>query len=427
MTPTEALQLALNHRTSGDQLDAIGPLISRPKIGKALASNPNTSAQMAAKLLPRYPDEVLANPVFPLICLDNPRAFDILDIHALIPLLQKPELPESFLYALLRHPNRKVAADAQVHVGLGEAQLGWEREVPPHLGRLGATIDCRHALRFRDAIPLWLWNALPPAVRRTTEESLATPEFQEASLPVPLDPTPLTEEELQTLPTDLHMQSQLCRTTNRIAILRELRSMASLNPYCPADLLEAIAEEEFKRQGRVYDDVLQHPNTPVHVLERFAFANFYRAANGVALNPNTPLELLEKILPRVTALNANTPLATDKIVGRWQELSEFKRQHLNKLLLRRLDTPLDVWLKVMKEEFAKVNGLLNYFIITTLTEEAEEIIAALNYPYWCLRFAVVLNPAATTDQLTVLAGDANRYVRAAAQARLKDPNWRFEP
>jgi predicted ATP-binding protein involved in virulence len=44
---------------------------------------------------------------------------------------------------------------------------------------------------------------------------------------------------------------------------------------------------------------------------------------------------------------------------------------------------------------------------------------------WVDRFAVAVNPNVAPERLEKLARDGNRFVRAAAQARQKDPNWRF--
>jgi hypothetical protein len=66
------------------------------------------------------------------------------------------------------------------------------------------------------------------------------------------------------------------------------------------------------------------------------------------------------------------------------------------------------------------------FLCVLHFDDGARIQKAAQYATWYSRFAVSLNIHATRDTLEKLAGDGNRYVRAAARARLADPNWRFE-
>lgn len=72
-------------------------------INEGIASNPNTPPKILVELLKTFPQQVVSNPIFPLLLLENPNFIkeDILrDI--LIVLLQQKELPEFFVNKALK-------------------------------------------------------------------------------------------------------------------------------------------------------------------------------------------------------------------------------------------------------------------------------------------------------------------------------------
>lgn len=72
-------------------------------INEGIASNPNTPPKILVELLKTFPQQVVSNPIFPLLLLENPNFIkeEILrDI--LIVLLQQKELPEFFVNKALK-------------------------------------------------------------------------------------------------------------------------------------------------------------------------------------------------------------------------------------------------------------------------------------------------------------------------------------
>lgn len=78
-----------------------------PRLGKALAQNPNTPADLLlGKLAERFPVEVLQNPVFPLLFLENPGVLDEITPRILHGMIQHPRAPRALLEWAAAHPDK---------------------------------------------------------------------------------------------------------------------------------------------------------------------------------------------------------------------------------------------------------------------------------------------------------------------------------
>jgi hypothetical protein len=92
--------------------------------------------------------------------------------------------------------------------------------------------------------------------------------------------------------------------------LPEIRGLVSVNPHCPPQVLELLAQDE---EWWVRESVAHHPNTPEPVLERLSQDKDQDVRWMVALNPNAPEPILEHlsqdesaIVRREVARNPNT-------------------------------------------------------------------------------------------------------------------------
>lgn len=292
MTPALALQIAEDPHSTTEQLVATQVFLSRPAIAQALATNPNTPPETLAKLLARYPERVLANPVLPLLVLAESSFLQVVDRKELVPLLQRLDLPEFLVRALTIHHDPKVAETAQLHVLLGAAQPSWEEDVVRRLSTLKLDHGERQLLVARRLLPPWLESALPLPKQRLT---------------IPKEGESLTDAQLQS------------------AISVKLRA--------------------------VY---------------------------------NTPLILS-------------------------------------------METPLQPWLEETIRTCLQNSGVLVWFVCALHLDSQENLRTIARYPTWYLRLAIALNVHTEMTLLTLLAKDANRYVRVAAQSRLDDASWRFMP
>lgn len=392
-------------------------------VAKALASNPNTPPQMLAKLLPRYPEQVLTNPVFPLLALENPLFLDTVERKTLVPLLQRRELPETVVRALTLHHDKNVAQAARLHIALGEAQAGWEAEALSLILTLKNSPWDRQQLLSRNLIPSWLWDALPRS-RKTLPKPEPCP-------PKPLlipDFTPLTDEERANLPRNENKRWRLATSSNRIEVLKIVAQQGEVgvagNPLATTEILTLLVESVLGDE--VVYGLLSHPNCPLSYLERWVTANV-QTASAVIDNPGAPLALQQQALPLALYAGSSTRLPTEALLKRWQQLPPGVRIGFHPTLLARPDCPLDDWLEIMEQECLQKNGPLTRFTCWLNFTAPSRLDQAARASTWFIRFAIGLNSATPRELLTMLRQDANRYVRAAAQSRLDDPRWRFTP
>jgi hypothetical protein len=422
MHPTDALRLASDLTTPAEQLEPLMGFAKRREVGQALARNPNLPAPLVAKLLCRYTDAALENPALSLIALESPLFLNTLSREVLLSVLQNPRLPQYLLVLLETHPDKLIVQAARLHQSAGSAQSGWEADVVSLIAQLPSTPWLRFCYHSRGLFPEWLWSALP-----SSEQSGALPypcynQFYSYQGPQTPDPTPLTADEIK----GLQPTPELICTTNRTALLAHLARRrnwkVTLNPHCPPEALAELAEVG-SRALVLQWCVLSHPNTPLEILMRHATED--DCVNAIALNSCAPRELLEQLLPKITHIDPRNALTTEQLLTRWRELTQKRLEQtgFDSALLQRTDCPLESWLAIL--ETISENKDLAGFLNRLHTTSPQKIRTAARATVWQQRLATALNPRIEQITLEILSGDANRYVRIAAQSRLDDPSWRF--
>ena len=241
---------------------------SDPKaLRKNAMGNPATPYDTLMKFASQYPEQLLDNPVFDLLLLENPNLLNDIPESGLRSLLRREVCPESFLRwasksedegvllavamnadtpkevleTLADHTNKTVSEAVGLHVNLaGELTESWEdvfqKSVKMEEAQSKQTAD-RHALLY--------WTKL-------------IPEWLVLKCCVPL----------------------------------RVRSSVAENPNTPVELLQQLAKDE---DIGVRRDVAGNPNTPIPLLEKLAEDKGAFAREGVAGNPNTPVELLQQL------------------------------------------------------------------------------------------------------------------------------------
>lgn len=123
-------------------------------VRKAVASNPNTPTDILFDLGAKFPEQLLSNPLFDLLLLENPNLLSDLPRNTLKKLLALPEVPKYFqkwvsqrsdleliriilnnpntskeiLERLLEHENSEIKQMAKLHVNyMGEIKEGWDK------------------------------------------------------------------------------------------------------------------------------------------------------------------------------------------------------------------------------------------------------------------------------------------------------------
>jgi hypothetical protein len=107
------LEEARNPTTAPDRLKALSS--SRGEVARAVAANPNAPTATLLRLAADQWEAVLANPVLPLLLLENPGLPLRLPKLALLALLRSHEPPPEFLQTLQRHDDPEVRDAARLH------------------------------------------------------------------------------------------------------------------------------------------------------------------------------------------------------------------------------------------------------------------------------------------------------------------------
>lgn len=305
-----------------------------------------------------------------------------------------------------------------MHIALGTAQLGWEREIAQRIASLSCTVDDQRCLAANGLIPLWLTPHLRvlPLKKAPRATSRALPHAEQEQL------TGLSSTE----------KENLARRARRPEVL------ALLGTEPDRAVQQAVAD---------------NPNTPVGTLARLA--ELPETCMTVLRNPSATVEVLTKALEAVVALDITTHVSGRLSCLAWHPqvdaalahrlwdnyqvsvprllpvpilLEQIEAGKLPKTVaLGRDDTPL--WLRgeAMMASATNRSAYLVWFCGLLATETPKRLTDAARSEAWFTRFAAAIHPLTKQKSQERLANDGNRYVRAAAQSRLSDPSWRFAP
>jgi len=141
--------VAANPAAPGDLLEELATSNDKTT-QKAIAANPNTPTKVLMKLGEKYPEELLENPVFALLQLENPNLILEIPENTLMGLLKLPTLPEyiftlaakrsesAILLTLANHPQtaknilEKLTASKDQQVAqVAKLHVNWAGEIAP--------------------------------------------------------------------------------------------------------------------------------------------------------------------------------------------------------------------------------------------------------------------------------------------------------
>jgi hypothetical protein len=86
---------------------------SDEEIQKAVTANPNTFIEELMTLGAEFPKQLLENPIFDLLLLENPNFLEQMPSKTLIGLLSLPEIPEDFVILVQKYLPRMDSRDRQ--------------------------------------------------------------------------------------------------------------------------------------------------------------------------------------------------------------------------------------------------------------------------------------------------------------------------
>ena len=352
---------------------------SDPKaLRKNTMGNPATPYETLMKFASQYPEQLLDNPVFDLLFLENPNLLNDIPESALRSMLRREVCPESFLRwasksedeevllavamnadtpqeeleALADHTNKTVSEAVGLHVNLaGELTESWEDvfQKSVKMEEQSEKMEDRHALLYGTGLmPEWLvfQRVLPLKVRKKVASNPDTPV--------------------------------------------ELR----------LELLQQLAKDE---KWAVRREVARNPNTPGELLQQLAKDESSDVRGDVARNPNTPLEAYFYL-----RLDKNQSVR-DSAIGSLSGLQPEQQS-----CLKELATPF------LLQECTKGSPPSLPRLIAMLHPEYPVPALARHFRSsdWRERCAIAQNPSTPPNTLAILAREGNRVVRAAAKENL---------
>lgn len=439
---TELAQLvAKNSCTPPELLRELGnssDIITRQNV----AANPNTPTEVLLDLGAEFSEQLLDNPIFSLLLLENPNLVNEISISTLISFLKQEKVPISLLEqainrrydateVLLDDVFNEKASTPKPHARLGMA-LAMNAQTPPTV--LEELIECWDS-QVQEAARLhvnWAgemqqgWDeAACEAIQITTLEYNEREYIRHLAnrglIPARIINQLVRHKDIR-LVIAAHPNTSLKRPKH-LAKNNDVSQPIACNPNIPVELLEQLAQNQ---DGGIRLYVAMNPNTPVQLLELLAQDKTPGVRIHVAKNPNAPVQLLElfaqdedKWIRRTVASNPNTPLMlVDELL---KQLAQDENHAVREFVAGHPKTPvsllLEVTLKVCPQDSTPC---LSRFLVLLYPQASYQAIGKYYCSeIWLERYAIAQNSNTPLDILHTLAKDANRIVRAAAKANLE--------
>lgn len=358
----------------------------------ARAADPNTDPAELLLLAGIVPGAFAANPVLPLLMLENPGLPAAFDPVSLGRLLSHPAVPTDLVAAIARlgHPDQAQAA--RLHIALAPASERWRDELAEAITDLPTLPedDLLALLLALDAVPAWLLPRITRANSPRLEAARAAASGDWSALaalgkPAIAPPLDVSLDELAQMLQD-----------ERPAV----RAAAAADPrLTPEQLAQAkLAEDWTDVDPLVYQAIASNPQSPPELLLAFATdrsALFTGVRRAVAHNPSAPPAALDML--------ADEPYATDLrlAVAAHPNLAPAQRATI---LAHSIEHALGSGDPVYVAIGLSQQGL-----------PAERLAFFAGSPFWLERLAVALNPGTDPTIRAQLTDDGNRLVRAAAR------------
>ncbi|GAB4297792.1 MAG: DUF2336 domain-containing protein [Oscillatoriaceae cyanobacterium] len=444
-TPPEQLQQLANHSPELAQLVAQNPAAPSELLAKLasskdpttrarVAANPNTPTEILLKLGAEFPQQLLENPMWDLILLENPRLAETIPIASLISIvkLQSEKIPISFLETVLLKVNEYKYPDVLTAVALNP-------RTPPHIFRqLGEDQNYPSiekailSLMAQDSPPIWLINKL----LKSTNQDLA--DAAKLHIISAGEMSNGWHQQAQTLIDtyfNLFISQQQSKTGKIVKrydrnycglldlglwldfpdfIIKRLAEQGSWeiqlaiaqNPFTPASILAdiATAADEIIRSS-----LASNYKLPPNLLDNLAQDESDLVRQAVASNPKTPANLLAQLgaeldinIRCAVAANPNTPLPVI------ESLAKSDNQRLALPLLSNPNTPPIIQFQLV----ANMSNLKDLWAVNPYT--SPDFLATKaddNYHNERVRQKLALHPNTPQSILWRLATDKDEQVR----------------
>ncbi|MEH1943278.1 MAG: hypothetical protein V7L01_24075 [Nostoc sp.] len=330
--------------------------LSTDKITRqSVAGNPNTPSDVLLKLGAEFPSQLLDNPVFPLLLLENlnlvaeiplptlrsilkqenvpvyilEQVADRADLEVQLGLVKNVQTPKGVLNRLTQSRHSQVVESARLHINLaGELTEKYEERIQEVVqGIIPDAYRARNGTVF-----LAVLAQICPIPEFIVEHWVQDSSYQD-SVCRRLASSPATFPSiLKHLAnhTDDWTRCEVAENPNTpVETLRKFATeeqacfSLALNLSTPADILESLSTNQ---NQTIRIKVAQHPNTPLNVVKDLANDPDMHVANAatkvigevqgeytaeaIRKNPKTPAHVLEKLLqkdPHTVCEHPNTP------------------------------------------------------------------------------------------------------------------------
>jgi hypothetical protein len=349
------------------------------------AADPNTSITALMYLAGIYPAEFCANPVLPLLLLEDPGLPAKFEPSSLGRLLAYADVPRDLLQEFARFAAPEPALAARLHVGLaGEADT--ESDAALHAAIEQITVipddDLLVLLSQLQLVPNWLSHRIVVHARTSL-----------------VAPAPLT-------------------------VPPALRHLA--DPHAdPAGLLDAFWSEDSAVRATIAANPALSADQLLQLKHREDTNDVdYAVYRALAMNPQAPDELLYALAADRTALNtivrralAHNPATPPTALALLIEDTLAPDIHLVLAGHPQLATNLQSTIAAAAIERALGSNDAFYRAIALSQPEPtlDELSQGARSPFWIERLAVARNRSTPVGLRQLLAQDGNRFVRAAAR------------
>ncbi|MEM9274187.1 MAG: HEAT repeat domain-containing protein [Cyanobacteria bacterium P01_F01_bin.143] len=357
-------------------------------VRKAIAGNPNTPIIKLFVIGDYFPRELLNNPIFSRLTLEDLKSVEHIASDTLASLIQQPQVPEFLLNYAANHQDKIIAYMAKMNVAIsGEMSEGWHEE---------AAIIIRETPIKYDILDNYFNEE---EFNKVFIYSELLTNFLEFIPPVILE--------------NLEFRNNLGKNPNTTKTwLRQLghdptrwiRNSVAGNPNTPLDILELLSRD---RNYMVRRDVIGNPNTTVEIIESLAEDPSESVRMWVAQNTKTTTNKLailasdssERVRMWVAG-NPNTPKDKLKI------LANDDNFQVSELVAKNPNTPVKILESFAKDPSKSKRRYLAENI--GLTPSILELLAN-DSDRW-VRYRVAENPSTPVSILDLLANDPDTVV-----------------
>ncbi|MEH2226530.1 hypothetical protein [Nostoc sp.] len=384
---TQAQLLAAEPSTDPELLRELA--LSTDKITRqSVAGNPNTPCDVLLRLGAEFPSQLLDNPVFPLLLLENlnlvaeiplptlrsilkqenvpvyilEQVADRADLEVQLALVKNVQTPRGVLNRLTQSRHPQVVESARLHINLaGELTEKYEERVRKVIQGI---MSSRHQYKVDTGSLVVLAQICPIpefiveyCVKNFSYKDLFCRRLAHSPATFPNVLKHLANH------TDDWTRGEVAKNPNtptetlrKLATEKQACFSLSLNFNTPADILESLSTDQ---NPRIRFKVAQHPNTPLNVVKDLANDTDMDVANAAARvigkytaeavrkDPKTPTHVLEKLAQTDPTTVCEHPNATPELL---LEFSKSISWSVRQNVARNSNTPVSILEELAHDE-----------------------------------------------------------------------------